>query len=237
MKLVSIIIPVHNEELYLPSFLSALFSTIKSIPEMKHVIIVNDGSTDKTAAILEEFSHSGVVSSFLPRMTIITSNKNIGKGAAIRKGFKEAQKLKSDAVIFMDGDGQHNPKHLRMFIKELAKYPVVFGYRELDKHVPFIRKFGNVIARFIIHRIFNIHRIGDILCGFFALRSDAFKSITWYSNDYGVEAEISAIIGRKHIPFKEIKVDTIYLDTSKGVNIFHAMLILLRIPYWILIHR
>ena len=229
MKSVSLIIPVHNEEKYLPSFLTSLFSTLQDLPEVKHIFIINDGSTDNSLHILQENKNT--------KLHIISNKRNIGKGASIRKGLKEAQKIESNAVIFMDGDGQHNPKHLKAFIKELETYPVVFGYRELEKQAPWIRKSGNKIAQFIIHKIFNIHRIGDILCGYFALRQDVFNEIHWYSNDYGVEAEISAIVGAKHIPFKEIKVETIYLDTSKGVNIFHAMFILLRIPYWILFHR
>jgi len=194
------------------------------------IIFVNDGSTDKTAEILNNIQKK------TGKITVITNKKNTGKGAALKKGLEEAKRTHSDGVVFMDGDGQHNPTSIQQFISELDKYPIVFGYRELKKNVPAVRKIGNHIAHFIIRNIFNIKREGDILCGYFAMRYDVFEKIFWHSNDYGVEAEISAIIGRKHIPFKEIRVKTIYLDNNKGVNMFDALLILLHIPYWNMVH-
>ena len=230
MPKVSIVIPVYNEEKYLPNFLKLLLKELKNIPQIMSVIIINDGSIDSTKAIITKVKkrHKNIF--------MIDSNINKGKGYSMRLGFIKAQELNSDRVIFMDGDGQHDPISLREFLLELDHYPIVFGYRILKKDAPIIRKLGNQISNLIIRNIFNIKRNGDILCGYFAIRSDIYNEIAWYSNDYGVEAEISAIIGRKMIPFKEILVKTIYLDQKKGVNLFHALQILLRIPYLSRVH-
>ena len=136
----------------------------------------------------------------------------------------------------MDGDGQHDPSYLPVFIRALKKKPVVFGYRKLDKKMPIVRRLGNHIAYFIIHHIFRIHRYGDILCGYLGIRNDVYDRIRFRSDDYGVEAELSAIVGRCKIPFSEVEVSTIYLDTTKGVHMWHALQILLRIPMWNMVH-
>ncbi len=65
-----------------------------------------------------------------------------------------------------------------------------------------------------------------------SMRKDMFDAITWRSNDYGVEPEISAVVGKKKIPFKEVFIRTIYFDTKKGVSLIHAFFIFLKIPYW-----
>jgi len=230
MKNIGLIIPVYNEAVYLPAFLKSLSKQIRKMPEISHVIVVNDGSIDKTKDILTSYlqRHKDTI--------VINNTTNSGKGYAMKKGLYEADRLQLDAVIFMDGDGQHDPAYLPLFIKKVIQVPVVFGYRKLDGEVPLMRRLGNHIAYFIIHHIFQIHRYGDILCGYFAMRSDVYDRIRWKSDDYGVEAEISAIVGRRNIPFCEVQVSTIYLDHHKGVNIWHALQILLRIPLWNILH-
>jgi glycosyltransferase involved in cell wall biosynthesis len=230
MKKIAVIIPVYNEEKYLPDFLQNLIRYVKTDNSIHQIIFVNDGSIDKTQNILESAQEK------FKKITVLTNKKNTGKGSALKKGLLEAKISNSDGVIFMDGDGQHDPASIPEFVRKMDDFPIVFGYRELKKNVPAIRKTGNQIAHFIIRNIFNIKREGDILCGYFAMRRDLFDKIFWYSNDYGVEAEISAIIGRKNIPFTEILVKTIYLDNNKGVNMFDALLILLHIPYWSITH-
>ena len=227
---VYIVIPVFNEEKYLPAFIKQLLQQVKKLGDIHRIIFINDGSSDTTREILESTQkrHKNIL--------VINSQRNHGKGYSMRKGFKEAQKQKASKIIFMDGDGQHDPVSLKKFLAQLDTYPVVFGYRILKKDAPFIRKLGNRISNFIIRNIFGIHRKGDILCGYFGMRKDVYKEISWHSNDYGVEAEISAIVGRKMIPFKEVLVRTIYHDEKKGVNMFHALRILLRIPYLNRVH-
>ncbi|CAN5178194.1 glycosyltransferase family 2 protein [soil metagenome] len=226
MKYLSIIIPIFNEEKYLSNFIELLMAHISALPEIHQAIFVNDGSTDSTKKILEAAKNHS------KKTHVIHHSENKGKGEAMKTGLEYAKEYKSDGVIFMDGDGQHDPASIHEFIEQLKGWPIVFGYREQKQNTPLIRRKGNDIARFIIHNIFDIQRFGDILCGYFALRNDAFEKVIWSSSDYGVEAEISAIVGRKKIPFKEIKVKNIYLDNTKGVNLFDAVNILVRIPYW-----
>lgn len=225
MKNLAIIIPVYNEEKFLPDFLKKIQVAIEKLQNRPKLIFVNDGSLDSTGNILR---HQIKSSSDI----IVDLKKNSGKGNAMRVGAEKAISNGAEYLIYMDGDGQHDPQHLPEFIAELRQFPIVFGFRKLKNSAPFIRKIGNNISSFIIKHVFRINRVGDVLCGYFGIRADIYQMIKWTSNDYGVEAEISAIVSKKRVPFKEILVNTIYLDRNKGVNIFHALLILSRIPMW-----
>jgi len=219
---IDIIVPVYNESLFIKLFLDDLFKE-GSLGLIRNVIIIDDGSTDSTPKIIKNYKNK--------RIIFIRYSKNHGKGYAMRVGLEAAKKSKADAVIFMDGDRQHDPKHLLKFIKSLSKFELVFGYRNLTKDTPYLRKLGNKIVRFLFQTFFNIKR-HDVLCGFMAMRSQVFDKIIWESNDYGVEIEISAIVGKKRVSFKEILIDTLYLDIKKGVTLIKAFFISLKIPYW-----
>lgn len=220
---IDIIIPVYNEGLFIDAFLHDLFQQKKAMAKIQQVIIVDDGSIDNTGKVLQKLKSS--------KIKILTHKKNRGKGAAMRTGLRFCKNNKSDAVIFMDGDRQHNPKHLIEFVLALEKHRLIFGYRRLDRTAPYFRKLGNTLVRKLFRRLFNIKR-HDILCGFMAIRSELFNELNWQSDDYGVEPEISAIVGTKKISFKELLIETLYLDSKKGVTLLKAFFIFLKIPYW-----
>lgn len=220
-----VVVPVFNESKYIEDFFNNLIAEVKNIRSIKKVIFVNDGSTDNTYGKLKVLTNS------YKNFSVLNHKVNKGKGCAMLTGLRFAAKDGADAVIFMDGDGQHNPKFLGSFLRKLELAPIVFGFRLLAKNAPVLRRTGNLIAGFIIHNLFNIKR-KDLLCGFMALRKDVFNKVIWRSNGYGVEAEISAVVGRKKIEFDEVFVSTIYLDRRKGVTLWHAFRILLHLPSW-----
>jgi len=216
-----VIVPIYNEE-------NRAVETIKKILEVDKsikIIAIDDGSTDDSLKVLNN--------NFEKNKRVIISNHivNLGKGAAMKTGLKIAWKLGGEAVIFVDADGQHNPKYLSKFIEELDNYPVVFGYRELDKNSPWIRRNGNKFAGWLIGNLFNIKK-RDLLCGFLGFRKKVYKKIKWESCRYGIETEMATKVGHNKIPFSEIKIDTIYIDKYKGVTIFDAFKILGKIPFW-----
>ena len=216
-----VIVPVYNEESRAVETINKILAVNNSL----QVIVIDDGSTDESLEILNKF--------FKGNKRVIISNHlvNLGKGAAMKTGARIAWKLGAEAVIFVDADGQHNPKYLPNFIEELNRYPVVFGYRELNKKSPWIRRNGNKFAGSLIKILFNIKR-RDLLCGFLGFRKEVYKQIKWKSNRYGIETEMATKVGRNKIPFSEVKIDTIYIDKYKGVTIFDAFKILGKIPFW-----
>ena len=216
-----VIVPVYNEENRATETINDILQTDGKL----NVIVVDDGSTDNSWKFIKnEFKYDGRI--IMSRHLI-----NLGKGAAMKTGLKVAWKLGGEAVIFVDADGQHNPKYLPRFIEELQKYPIVFGYRELNKDAPWIRRNGNKFAGWLIGFLFNVKR-KDLLCGFLGFRKEVYKKIKWESCRYGIETEMATKVGRNKIPFSEVKIDTIYIDKYKGVTIFDALKILFKIPFW-----
>ena len=215
-----VIVPVYNEEDRAIETINAILSEVNI-----SIIVIDDGSTDNSYEMIkDEFKTD-------KRVIIYDHVINLGKGAAMKTGMKIAWKMGGEAVIFIDADGQHNPKYLPKFIEELEKYPIVFGYRPLDKKSPWIRRNGNKFAGWLIGVLFNVKR-KDLLCGFLGFRKNVYKKINWKSNRYGIETEMATKVGKNKIPFSEIKIDTIYIDKYKGVTIFDAFKILFRIPFW-----
>jgi len=212
----AVIVPVYNEGKRAVGTLTQIKKYFKG-----EIIVVDDGSVDNTYNELKK----------VKGIHLLKHLVNLGKGAAMKTGVKMAWKLGAKAIIFIDADGQHNPEHLPQFEKALEKSDLVFGYRVMGTEMPTIRKWGNLMSINIMKSLFKIKR-ADLLCGYFGFNKKIYKKIRWQESRYGVETEIATRVGKYQIPFTEIKVDTIYIDKYKGVTIFDAFKILLKLPYW-----
>lgn len=210
------IIPVYNEA-------KNIRKCINQVREFwPRIIVVNDGSNDKTGEILNEIKDIEVVE--LPQ--------NLGKGAAMAAGAKKAWKLGAKAIIFMDGDNQHNPKHIAEFVRVLKRgYDLVIGIRLLRTDIPWHRKLGNNIMAKLMRALFGIE-IPDMMCGFRAMTKRGFNSLKYVSRRYGVEVEMLALIGRRGLAFQTLIVDTIYHDKYKGFSVRDGLKIMVSLPYY-----
>jgi len=217
---IAIIVPVYNEG-------QRGVETIKKIlgSTKQEVVVVDDGSSDNSWILLKEVFCKN------KRVVLLRHIINLGKGAAMRTGAEKAWELGVEAIIFIDADGQHNPDHLADFEKLLLTNKLVFGFRSFNKKMPFVRKYGNIIALKLVEFLFNIKR-KDLLCGFLGFRKEVYEKILWQSSRYGIETEMATKVGKNKIPFSEINVDTIYIDKYKGVTMLDAFKILLNIPFW-----
>jgi len=217
---IGIIVPEYNEG-------KRAVETVNGILNCsRNLIIVEIGSSDDNSYELLKNSFDKE-----KRVILLKHLINLGKGAAMKTGIKMAKKRKMEAVVFIDADGQHNPKHLVEFGKVLMNNDLVFGYRSMGAEMPVVRKLGNMFSINLIKVLFKINR-SDLLCGYFGFKLKIYPKIKWTSGRYGVETEIAARAGKNNIEFKEVKVDTIYIDKYKGVTIFDAFKILLKIPFW-----
>lgn len=209
------VVPAYNESKHIGKVLKEIKKYIK------FVIVVDDGSRDNTAEIAEKEG-----------AWVVLHKINLGKGAALKTGTELAFKKGADAIIMLDSDGQHCPEDIPRFIEEIKKgYDVVIGSRRFNLDVPLIRFLGNKFASVIINLCFGVY-VGDLLCGFRAFTKKAYKSIKWKSARYGVETEMIARIGKSNLAFKELFIESIYLDKYKGVTIIDAIGVLLHIPEW-----
>lgn len=210
------IIPAYNEE-----------KRIKEVIEetkkyVKNIVIVDDGSKDKTYEIAKE---EGVIA--------LKHIINLGKGAALKTGCDFAFKNGAAFLIVLDADAQHEPKEIPNFIKNLENIDIVFGYRDINK-MPFVLKFGNLFINKITKFLFNI-RIRDTQSGYRAFTSKTYKKIRWKALDYSMESEMIANVGKHKLKYKEIPIKTIYSDKYKGTTVLDGVKIVLNMVWWRLV--
>ncbi len=211
-----LVLPVFNEEKRIKSVLNDILKT--KIP----VVIVNDGSTDKTRHKIRKQKN----------LTVLTHRINLGKGAALKTGCDYAFNSGADAVVLMDSDGQHDTLDIEKFIKKLDDgYDVVFGSRNLNLGAPLDRYLGNKVASVLVGALFGIY-VSDLICGFKAFTKRAYSKIKWNSSGYGVETEIAIRVKKANLKHCEVPVATIYYDNFKGVSIMDAFGVLFSIISW-----
>lgn len=216
MKIV-IVVPAYNESRFIGKFLDKLLTYTKQ------VVVVDDGSSDKTCEITKA-----------KNVTCLSHIVNLGKGSALKTGCEYAFKnMAADAVIIMDGDDQHAVEDIKVFEKALkAGSYVVLGVRQMDAKMPLMRILGNKAMSILINLLFG-HYIADIPSGFKAFTKSAYKSLKWHSTGYEVETEIAVRIAKNQLKYTEVQISTIYHDKEYGFNLLDAVKILLKLPYWL----
>ena len=148
-KTITVIIPAYNEE-------EGIANTINTLKEYGldkgwKIIVVNDGSTDDTKAILES----------IPDITLINHPYNKGYGASLKTGILNAN---TELISFYDADGQHRPEDLDKMLQEFGKYDMLVGQRGKDSHQEWIRKPG----KWVLSKVANIlaeRKIPDLNSG------------------------------------------------------------------------
>lgn len=220
LKKVIVVVPIYNENKRAINTINNILKVFKG-----DIVVINDGSTDETEHLLLKHYLSN------KRVTIKSYIENKGKGAALRIGVQLAWKKEGDAVIFIDADGQHNPKYIKKFIEKLDSNMIVFGYRLLSKNMPLLRRLGNIFAVYLIRVLFNIRK-KDLLSGYLGFRKEVYEQIKWKSNRYGIETEMATKIGKNKLEFCEFRIETIYIDKYKGVTLIDAIKVLTQIPHW-----
>ncbi|MCI0555420.1 MAG: glycosyltransferase family 2 protein, partial [Anaerolineae bacterium] len=127
---ISAVFPAFNDGGTIASMISAASIALRRVSEEYEIVVVNDGSADYTAVVLEEMKNK------YPELRVIHHPANRGYGAALRTGFKAATK---DWVFYTDGDSQYNPLELPLLVSSLREgVDVVNGYK-LTRNDSFLR--------------------------------------------------------------------------------------------------
>ena len=157
---VSIIIPAFNEG----DIIANIVQQIRSLHPDFEVIVVNDGSTDDTAA---EAQKAGA--------QVYSHPYNIGNGAAIKSGIRVAT---GDILVFIDGDGQHNPEDIARLLDFFPDFDMVVGARSISDQASLGRAFGNKIYNWFASYVAKFS-IKDLTSGFRAVKSNIARNFLY----------------------------------------------------------
>ena len=212
---VFVVIPGHNEEKH-------IYSVIQETKKYaSNIVFVDDGSKDKT---VNEAKKTGV--------TILKHLINLGKGAAIRTGAAYATAKGADAIIFMDSDGQHKPAHIPTLIRKLKGYDIIFTYRNFKStSMPIIKKIGNLFLDSLLKKLFQI-KIVDAQCGYKIMTTQTYRKLHLTSSDYTIESEIAAKTSSNKLKFKQVPIETVYIDKYKGTTAIDGINIAIKMLKW-----
>lgn len=168
----SIVIPAFNEELRLPASLERIADYLKNSCRETEVLVVDDGSRDRTAAVAESFRGR------IPRLRVIANGSNRGKGYSVRHGMREAR---GDLVLFSDADLSAPIEEADKLIAALDRYDVAIGSRALNRdliavHESAFREFAGMVFNRIVRFVLRLPFV-DTQCGFKAFRREKCKII------------------------------------------------------------
>jgi glycosyltransferase involved in cell wall biosynthesis len=167
----SIVIPLHNEEENVARLHEKLHASLSPIGKSYEIILVDDGSTDRTFEILEEIKEND------PLLRVIKFRGNFGQSAATAAGFDLAS---GEVIITLDGDLQNDPADIPRILQKLDEgYDVVSGWRKSRKDKLLLRKIPSMIANRIICKVTDV-QLHDTGCALKAYRAEIVKRINLY---------------------------------------------------------
>ncbi|HTP32626.1 MAG TPA: glycosyltransferase family 2 protein [Candidatus Acidoferrales bacterium] len=164
----SVFFPAYNDAPSLPRLIATTFDVLEAHVADYEVIVIDDGSQDKTGEVLEQLRRQHA-----PCMRVVTHEQNRGYGGALRSGFGAAIK---DWVFYTDGDGQYDPGELLRLLELVRpETGLVNGYK-LERHDPTHRIWLGSTYNFCARLLFRI-RIRDIDCDYRLIRRDLLDRI------------------------------------------------------------
>lgn len=208
MKQISVFFPAYNEEVSLEDTVTKAVNVLTEIVEKWEIVIINDGSKDKTGEIAEKLAKEN------KQIQVIHHLQNQGYGAALKSGFYNAR---YDWIAFTDADGQFDFSEITKFIDKQKKTQadLVIGYY-LKRDVPFYRAWG---SRFLwqpaVYLLFGL-KVRDIDCGFKLIRKKVIEKIPRLEAERGPFISSELLIKAKRAGFKIVEVGVHHYPRKAG---------------------
>lgn len=163
---ISAVLPAHNEEGNIANTVAGCVSYLEENSTGYEVIVVNDGSRDRTREIVEGISSAN------PNVVLVNHEVNRGYGSALRSGFDKASK---EYIFFMDSDGQFNISDLDRMLPRVGADKAVIGYRE-DRADSAIRSLNAWLYGMYIYIVFGL-KVKDMDCAFKIFPTEGYRAV------------------------------------------------------------
>ena len=191
----SVVVPLFNEEESLPHLVEQLLQALRPSGERFELVLVNDGSSDRTAEVLEQISRE------VPELVAVLLRKNYGQTAAMAAGFDVAQ---GEVIVSLDGDLQNDPADIPMLLAKLRLgYDLVSGWRHQRQDAALQRKLPSRIANRLIGRVTGV-KLHDYGCSLKAYRREVLSDMRLYGELHRFLPALAFIEGAR---ITEVKVN------------------------------
>lgn len=192
----SVVFPAFNDAESLPSIMAKIIKLLPKLADRYEIIIVNDGSKDDTVKVLEHLKRS------IPFLRVIHHPQNLGYGAALSDGFKNAQ---NDYIFYTDSDGQYDVQDLEKLVSVFdGKTDIATGFK-LKRLDPWYRKvIGNFYNQFV--KFFFRLKVKDVDCDFRLFRRALINEIDFQIKSGAFDVEFIRRLQEKGARFKEVGV-------------------------------
>jgi glycosyltransferase involved in cell wall biosynthesis len=199
---VAAIIPAYLEEKHIGDVAG------RTIAQVDNVLVVDDGSTDATAANARAAG-----------ATVVVHERNIGKGESIMTGLRYWLERGFQHVVILDGDGQHLPEEISRFIAASASgADLLVGTRMNDvREMPLVRRIVNRSMSRTISRLCR-QNIPDTQCGFRMLHASVIPYILDGAARFDYETEMLIVISRKGGRIESVPISTVYADEVSSIH-------------------
>jgi glycosyltransferase involved in cell wall biosynthesis len=203
--MISIIIPVYNEENSLHELHESLTSVLKDVGESYEILFINDGSTDSSSAIIKEIKNNDSA------VKTVALRKNFGKSAALNVGFKKAM---GDIVFTMDSDLQDDPTEIPHFLEAIESgYDLVTGWK-VNRKDPKEKTIPSKLFNYIVSTLSGL-KLKDYNCGFKCYRKRVTEELRLYGE---LHRFVPFLACKKGFKIKEIPVK--HHERKYGVSKF-----------------
>ncbi|MGE5431403.1 MAG: glycosyltransferase family 2 protein [Syntrophomonadaceae bacterium] len=201
------VIPFYNERNSIREIIR------QTMPYAEKIILVDDGSTDASAEMVEENEN-----------VILLANKvNSGKGFAVNMGFLKSIELGSRVTVTLDADLQHDPKCIPDFISAIENYDIVIGNRLGDvSNMPKQRILSNLLTSYFLSKKTGV-KILDSQSGFRAYRTAILHNILPGYKGFEAESEILVNASREKCTIGFVNIPTIYAGEKSKMRAFQAI--------------
>ena len=197
MDSISLVFPAFNEEENIGKVLEDAISIAEKLNVPFEIVVVNDGSIDKTPEIVKSY-----IKKYPKIIKLINNYKNLGYGATLRNGFKTA---KNDWVFFADSDRQFDLNEIHNLLEYTNNADIIIGYRK-NRQDKFIRKVNAGIFKIIVRGLFNI-KVKDIDCAFKLINKKVLDNVNLVSNGALINTELIHKSYQKQYKIIEVPVN------------------------------
>ena len=210
MKL-SVIIPAYNEERTIAELLDKVIEAKLPGEVQKEIIVVSDGSTDRTVGIVEGYVEKGMVRLF--------NQDNMGKTAAVLKGIKESS---GDIILIQDADLEYDPSQYSQLIQPIleGKASIVYGSRFMGriKNMRFPNRLANIMTNLTLNMIYGTKLTDNNTC-YKVFKKNIFDDITIKSTHFGFDCEVTVKWLKRGIPIYEVPIRYVGRTKAEGKKV------------------